>query len=85
MILNDEKIAGFTFLVPYGEINRHISCMCVHPSFQRQGLGAYMLNHAQRETATCGYQSITLWTEAAMGAYQLYIQHGFKITEEKEL
>jgi len=85
MILKDEQIVGFTYVLPYGEKNQHISCMCVHPSFQRQGLGAYMLNHAQSAAALQGLQSMTLWTEVEMGAYQLYIKHGFKITEEKEL
>ena len=85
LILKGGHIAGFTFLVPYGETNRHISCMCVHPRFQRRGLGAYMLHHAQCEAVAQGHQSITLWTEVAMGAYQLYTRYGFKITEEKEL
>jgi ribosomal protein S18 acetylase RimI-like enzyme len=85
MILKGEQIVGFTFAIPYGEGNCHISCMCVHPSFQRQGLGTYMLSHAQMAATAAGCQTMTLWTEAAMGAYQLYIQHGFKITEEKEL
>jgi ribosomal protein S18 acetylase RimI-like enzyme len=83
MILKDEGIAGFTFLVPYGQSNRHISCMCVHPSFQRQGLGAFMLEYAKKMAGQQDHQSITLWTEADMGAFKLYRQHGFMTTEEK--
>jgi len=70
MILKDEQIVGFTYVLPYGEKNQHISCMW---------------NHAQSAAALQGLQSMTLWTEVEMGAYQLYIKHGFKITEEKEL
>ena len=85
MLLKAGQIVGFTLVVPYGETNCHISCMCVHPNFQRQGLGSFMLNHAKVKAISQGYKSITLWTEPKMGAFRLYHQHGFKITEEKEL
>jgi ribosomal protein S18 acetylase RimI-like enzyme len=85
MILQGDRIVGFTYVVPYGESNRHISCMCVHPDCQRQGLGSFMLNYAKKEAALGGYQTITLWTEMDMGAFELYRKHGFEITEEKEL
>ena len=85
MILKDNQIVGFTYVIPYGKANCHISCMCVHPNFQRQGLGSLMLNHVKARGTSQGYQTITLWTERTMGAFQLYDQHSFKITEEKEL
>jgi ribosomal protein S18 acetylase RimI-like enzyme len=85
VIMKEDQIIGFTYLVPYGETNRHISCMCVHPDFQRQGLGSFMLEYAKNEAYSQGYRSITLWTEAAMGAFELYRKHGFMITEEKAL
>jgi len=85
MMLKECQIVGFTYVVPYGETNQHISCMCVHPTCQRQGIGSYMLNHLKAKAALQGYQSITLWTEVNMGAFELYCKHGFKITEEKEL
>jgi GNAT superfamily N-acetyltransferase len=84
-LLAIECPVDFTFMVPYGETNQHNSCMCVHPMWQQKGLGTYILNHAQRSAAVEGYQPMTLWTKVEMGAYQLYFQHGFKITEEKEL
>ena len=85
MILQAGQIVGFTYVLPYGESNCHISCMCVHPDFQRQGLGSFMLNYAKKEAALGGHRTITLWTERHMGAFELYRKHSFKITEEKEL
>ncbi|MCP4283606.1 MAG: hypothetical protein GY792_04025, partial [Gammaproteobacteria bacterium] len=31
LILKDSAIVGFTYVIPYREANRHISCMVVHP------------------------------------------------------
>jgi ribosomal protein S18 acetylase RimI-like enzyme len=79
LILKYNQIAGFTLIVPYGETNCHISCMCVHPDDQQQGLGAFMLKQAINTATLQGYKTITLWTETAMGAFQLYLKHGFEI------
>jgi ribosomal protein S18 acetylase RimI-like enzyme len=78
MVLKDDQTVGFTYVVPYGETNCHISCMCVHPNCQRQGLGSFMLYFAKREAASQGYKTITIWTEPDMGAFQLYCKNGFK-------
>lgn len=85
LLLSGNAIVGFTFLLPYGEGNRRISCMCVHPEHQRQGLGAFMLQLAQQEALRQGTQTITLWTEVEMGAFALYRKYGFDVTEEREL
>jgi GNAT superfamily N-acetyltransferase len=79
LILKHNQIVGFTFIVPYGETNCHISCMCVHPDDQRQGLGAFMLKQAINTATSQGHKTITLWTETAMGAFQLYLKHGFEV------
>jgi ribosomal protein S18 acetylase RimI-like enzyme len=83
IICKNEAVVGFTFVLPYGETNRHISCMCVHPDHQRQGLGEFMLHHALQAVGTQGYKSITLGTERSMGAFQLYRKYGFKILEDE--
>ena len=85
MVLKGDQIVGFTIVVPDGERNQHISCMCVHPQFQHQGLGAFMLRHAKVQAGAQGQESMTLWTEIELGAFELYRKHGFKITEGKEL
>ena len=84
IIRKNGKIAGFTYVLPYGDGNRHISCMCVHPDDQRRGLGAFMLRHAIKEVAAQGSKSITLGTDTRMAAFRLYCQYGFKIMEEQE-
>ncbi len=72
-------LVGFTYVLSYGEGNLHISCMCVHPDFKRQGLAKFMLQHAQRQARADGYRSITLGTDTLMGAFQLYAKNGFEI------
>lgn len=81
VILQNGEIIGFTLVLPNGEGNRHISCMCVLPDFQRQGLGRFMLRYAMKEGAAQGNRSITLSTDTNMAAFQLYRRNGFEIVE----
>ena len=85
MILKDTQIVGFTFVLPYGETNCHISCMVVHPDCQRQGLGAFMVAYAKEKAAAQGYRSITLGTDTSMAAFQLYRRCGFEIQGQSHL
>jgi len=82
VIRKDGSVIAFTYVIPYGDKNRHISCMVVHPNYQRQGLGAFMVQFAKQEVAAQGHHSITLGTDTNMGAYQLYRKYGFTIIEE---
>jgi len=84
LILRDGGIAGFTYVLPYGETNRHISCMCVRPDDQRRGLGKFMLSHAMQEVAAQGHKSITLGTDTDMVAFHFYRKYGFKIIKEDQ-
>jgi ribosomal protein S18 acetylase RimI-like enzyme len=69
---------------PYGEGNCHISCMCVHPDFQRKGLGKLLLRLIMNEAAQGGHKTITLGTNTNMAAFRLYQQHGFKVTTRSQ-
>jgi ribosomal protein S18 acetylase RimI-like enzyme len=82
LILKDEILIGFTFVLPYREKNCHISCMCVAPEYQRLGVATFMLHFAIKEVAALGNHSITLGTDTNMAAFQLYRQNGFEIVEE---
>lgn len=82
VICKDGSVMAFTYVIPYGDKNRHISCMVVHPNYQRQGLGAFMVQFAKQEVASQGHQSITLGTDTNMGAFQLYRKYGFTIIDE---
>lgn len=81
-ICKDGDIIAFTYVIPYGDKKCHISCMAVHPDHQRQGLGAFMVQHAKQMAAAEGYQSITLDTETSMGAFHLYTKYGFTIIDD---
>lgn len=73
------RLVGFAYVLPYGEGNCHISCMCVHPDFQGQGLGKLSLQIIQKRAAAQGYKTITLGTETEMRAFQLYRKYGFVV------
>ena len=75
------RLVGFAYVLPYGEGNSHISCMCVHPDFQGQGLGRLILQIIQKRVAAQGHKTITLGTETGMRAFQLYQKYGFVIVD----
>lgn len=81
LIAKSEIIVGFTYAIPYGDSNLHISCMVVHPDYQYQGLGKFMVRYAIEKAAAQGCRSITLGTDTNMGAFQLYHKHGFIVKE----
>ena len=81
ILTNDQRLIGFTYVLPYGAGNRHISCMCVHPDFQGRGLGKLLLQLIMRQAIKDGHQTLTLGTETEMRAFELYRKHGFEITE----
>jgi len=84
VLTQDRRIVGFTCVLLYGEGNRHISCMCVHPDFQRRGLGKLLLRLIMNEVTQAGHKTITLGTGTGMGAFKLYQKHGFEITTRSQ-
>ncbi len=81
-LVQGRRLVGFVYVLPYGKGNCHISCMCVHPDWQRQGLGKLLLHLAMSKTAQEGYRTMSLGTSTSMGAFQLYHKNGFRITGE---
>ena len=81
----DQQLIGFAYVLPYGEDNCHISCMCIHPDFRRKGLGSLLLHHVMGQAAQDGYLTISLGTETEMAAYHLYREHGFRVTQKSSL
>ncbi|MCP4424633.1 MAG: GNAT family N-acetyltransferase [Chloroflexi bacterium] len=75
----DERLIGFSYVLPYGEGNCHISCMCIHPDWQSAGLGKLLLHLIMQKAADAGYKTISLGTEKEMRAFQLYRQNGFAV------
>ena len=78
-LVDGDDLVGFTYVLPYGERNRHISCMVIRPDRQDEGLGKLMLSIAQSRAAADGARTMTLGTETAMRAFHLYRKHGFSV------
>ncbi len=79
ILMQGSRLMGFAYVLPYGEANYHISCMCIHPDFQGRGLGKLSLKFIQKNAAKQGYKTITLGTETEMRAFKLYQKYGFVI------
>ena len=83
VLVKQDEIVGFSIVLKRGEkTNRHISCMCILPAYQGQGLGKWMLYHIMDEVIEQGTTSITLGTEPEMKAFLLYSTNGFEVTAE---
>ena len=80
VLMKDQQLIGFSLVLPYGEENCHISCMCIESEFRRRGLGERLLHILMNEASQQGYKTITLGTDTSMGAYYLYKKNGFEIT-----
>jgi ribosomal protein S18 acetylase RimI-like enzyme len=80
VLVQDGRIIGFSFVLPYGEKNCHISCMCIHPDRMGQGLGKLLLQLIKQRARQRGYETITLGTDVNMRAFHLYRKHGFEVT-----
>jgi ribosomal protein S18 acetylase RimI-like enzyme len=80
-LMKDQQLVGFSFVLPYGDANCHISCMCIAPEFRRMGLGELMLHTIMQNAPKQGYQTITLGTDTSMAAYKLYEKNGFEVMD----
>lgn len=85
ILMQGSRLVGFAYVLPHGEKNCHISCMCVHPDFQGQGLGKLILQIIQKRAAAQGYKTITLGTETGMRAFQLYRKYGFEAVDSSKI
>lgn len=83
VMVRQDEIIGFSITLKRGEeTNRHISCMCILPTYQGRGLGRWMLSRIMDEALKQGAASITLGTEPDMKAFSLYSSSGFEVTAE---
>jgi GNAT superfamily N-acetyltransferase len=80
-LYDGERLIGFSYVLPYGEGNCHLSCMCIAPDYRRKGLGQYLLDQILAAAMQVGYKTITLGTNRSMGAFQLYEKNGFEVME----
>ena len=81
VLLQDGQLVGFVYVMPHGEDNRHISCMCIMPELQGRGLGRLLLDLVMVQLRHEGFKSLTLGTETEMRAYDPYLKNGFQVTD----
>ncbi|MGY5853903.1 MAG: GNAT family N-acetyltransferase [Candidatus Thorarchaeota archaeon] len=80
-IEREDQLIGFSFVIPYGDENQHLTCICVHPEFGSKGLGRCLLNAIEREVQKQGSKTMTLYTDHGIRAFDLYIKSGWEVTE----
>jgi len=81
VLIKDNLIIGFSYVLEFEENSRHISCMCIHPEFQGKGLGKLLLFKIVNVVSKQGAKYITLGTETEMRAFNLYKNNGFTVSE----
>lgn len=73
----DNKVIGFVLIAMHGD-ECHLLNLCVHPSYQHQGLGRQLLNHATHFAQQAGAMMIYLEVrESNTRAIALYEQLQF--------
>lgn len=80
-IEREGQLVGFAFVIPYGDDNQHLTCICVHPDFGEKGLGMYLLEEIESATKKQGSKTMTLYTDHGTRAFDMYIKSGWEITE----
>lgn len=79
VLMFKNQIIGFSYVLKFEEENHHISCMCILPEFQGNGLGKYLLFYIMNKVYDDNAKTITLGTETDMKAFKLYEKYGFNI------
>ena len=75
-----KKLAGLLLCSRVREDVGHITQVCIHPEYQRLGLGSLLLEHAARKLEDAGLKSSTLTvTRDNHNAAELYFARGFKL------
>jgi ribosomal protein S18 acetylase RimI-like enzyme len=75
--LSDDRIAGFSFCYS-GDGGGVLDLMCIHPDFQRQGLGQFMLSQCMYHIAQAGDNKLALICELKnSSALNFFIKFGF--------
>jgi ribosomal protein S18 acetylase RimI-like enzyme len=70
---------GFIILTEIGPQHAHVAQVAVLPSYQHQGIGRLLLNHALSRLADCGFTAVSLIaTRLNRRALEMYKLIGFK-------
>jgi ribosomal protein S18 acetylase RimI-like enzyme len=74
----DSAILAFVIIQPYGTFRGYIQTLCVHPDFQRKGLGKILLGYCETEIGRYSPNIFICVTEFNTGAHELYRKSGFE-------
>lgn len=79
-ILKGNQLVGFTLVAPiFGETNKHLNCICIHPDFRKKGLGRNLLAATMKKIVKQGNRTMTLYTDVFnTRGIDLYQKNGFK-------
>ncbi len=79
-----ETLAGCVAIVPHGPLVAQLRWFLVHPACRGEGLGKRLLGEAIDFSSAAGYDTVMLWTVAALTtAARLYRGAGFQRVEQK--
>jgi len=77
--------AGVLLLWPEQD-SMYIDTIAVNPAFQKQGIGARLMNYAEERARSAGLNAMTLITNVKMEANIAYYQRwGYRETERREV
>ena len=80
----DGQVVGFQLSTRNNYNSAHLARMTLHPSIQRQGIGAALLTHMLTNFKKRGITSVSLNTQLGNTAAQsLYKKFGFRATGER--
>lgn len=81
----DGIIVGVVVLYPINATALEIKNIAVHPAYQGQGIGSYLLQQAEAIAQQQHYRILCIGTaDSSIGQLRLYKNHGFTISEIRE-
>lgn len=73
-LLKEQKVIGFSYVLPFGEDFLFLDWLGIHPTYRRQGLGTFLLRYIMNNAQERGIKSMGLSCEldniAAINMYE---------------
>ncbi len=73
-LLKEQKVIGFSYVLPFGEDFLFLDWLGIHPTYRRQGLGTFLLRYIMNHAQERGIKSMGLSCEsdniAAINMYE---------------